>query len=85
MEVNGELIKLQMARRVLPTICNGVRVYLCDTRAMADYTGARHKTFRNGLTKDAMICLSDPAKPLLDPERICVPSGSQRWLSVVDG
>ncbi|MCB1122755.1 MAG: peptidoglycan DD-metalloendopeptidase family protein, partial [Verrucomicrobiae bacterium] len=60
-------------RRVLPSVVNGVRLYLCDTRLMANYTVPGPYGTRNGVTKDALLCMSDPRKPLLDPDRFVFP------------
>jgi hypothetical protein len=44
---------------------------------MARYTpdrpGAPDRGMRGAVTKDALLCLSDPAKPLLDPDRFTFP------------
>lgn len=61
---------------------NGVRIYLCDTRLMADYTKPDSYETRNGQTKDALICLSGSAESPLDPDEYAFPidrSGGFEW------
>jgi murein DD-endopeptidase MepM/ murein hydrolase activator NlpD len=71
--IDGTAVKLQMARRILSTVAAGVRLSLCDTRDMVEYTTEQHEGTRRSLTKDALLCLSDPDKPLLDPNRFTFP------------
>lgn len=69
-EVTSELI---VARRSLPEVVNGVRVFVAMNRNAARITPA-HAMHEYGLMRnDALICLSDPALPLLDPERYIFP------------
>lgn len=80
--VDDEIAPLKIARRILPTVVNRVRLSLCDTREMANYTKPRHYGTRESLTKDVLLCLSDPTKPLADPERFVFPvdrSDGFRW------
>ncbi len=72
-DISGETVELKVSRRILPMIVNGIRIYLCDTKSMVNYTVPGPYGSRNGLTKDAMICLSDPQLPLLDPNRFIYP------------
>lgn len=76
-DVGGEEARVELARLVLPTVVNGVRIYLSDTRLMANYTPNPRRQesdgVRGAVTKDALLCLSDPAKPLLDPDRFTFP------------
>lgn len=74
-EIDGETACLSVARLDLPQVVNGVRVFVSDNRVVADLTPG-HPTRPNlhgALGKDALLCLSDPARPLLDPERYAFP------------
>lgn len=72
--VDGETRPLTMARLALPTVINGVRVFVADTRPVASLTtDDKYPLVHATLTGDALLCLSDPARPLLDPERFTFP------------
>lgn len=73
-EVDGVRETLTVARRTLPTIVSGVRVFLSSNRTLASLTPS--KTFPDvygASRRDALLCLSDPGKPLLDPSRFTFP------------
>ncbi len=76
-EVDGQGARIPLARLTLPIVLNGVRVFVSDTRIMANLTpnpSPRGRgNVRGAVTKDALLCLSDPAKPLLDPQRYTFP------------
>jgi hypothetical protein len=72
--VDGKTRKLTMARLTLPTVINGVRVFVADTRPAASLTtDEKYPLVHAALMGDALLCLSDPARPLLDPERFTFP------------
>ena len=72
-QVNGMTKELIVARRSLPEIINGVRVFVAMNRSVARIT-PDCATHEYGLMrKDALLCLSDPALPLLNPERYTFP------------
>ncbi|TVR53347.1 MAG: hypothetical protein EA425_03605, partial [Puniceicoccaceae bacterium] len=75
LEVDGEPAALRVARLDLPQVVGGVRVFAADNRIVAGLTPTREsRTHLHGaLTKDAFLCLSDPGRPLLDPERFTFP------------
>ncbi|MFC1714244.1 M23 family metallopeptidase [Candidatus Poribacteria bacterium] len=73
-EVDGEQRELIVARRSLPEVMNGVRVFVADNRNVADLTQPEKSgNVHAALTKDALLCLSDPARPLLNPEEYIFP------------
>jgi hypothetical protein len=72
--VNGKPRQLVVARRALPTEIEGVRVFVADNRHVADLTETQaNRNVHAALTKDALLCLSDPSRPLLDPDRYIFP------------
>jgi len=73
--------KLIVARRNLPVVVEGVRVFVSDNRNVASITQDRRPNVHAALAgKDAVLCLSDPDKPLLDPEQFAFPiSRSDGW------
>lgn len=71
--VDGEAARLTVARRALPTVVGGVRVFLANNRAVADLTEDRRSLLYSTLTGDALLCLSNPDGPLLDPTRHTFP------------
>lgn len=81
--VDGVSARLRMARRDRPKIVNGVRTFVADTRAVAQLTTDQAFPSTHGAMKrDALLCLSDPARPLLDPARFTFPisrDNDYRW------
>lgn len=63
--------RLVVARRTLPDVMEGIRVFVADNKNVKELTS--DSEYHGLLTKDAFICLSDAARPLLDPERYCFP------------
>lgn len=73
-EVGGERRRLRVARRALPEVIGGVRVFAADNRNVKRATtDAKSPEVHGALTLDALLCLSDSAKPLLDPQRFTFP------------
>jgi len=69
--VNGDTKQIKVARRALPEVINGVRIFAGDNRNVKYLTTDNQY---HGLTqKDALLCLSDPSLPLLDPEKYTFP------------
>ncbi|MHC4406813.1 MAG: hypothetical protein ACYTG0_44910 [Planctomycetota bacterium] len=67
---------LQAGRRPtgLAAIINGVRIFLADTRPVATLTtDEKFPLVHAALTRDALLCSSDPAQPLLDLQRFTFP------------
>lgn len=83
LEIDGQAIRLPVARQSRPAILNGLRIFVSDTRPAANLTrNEAHPHVHGALTKDALICLSDPSQPLLDPQRFTFPidrSDGYRW------
>lgn len=81
--VDGEQRELIVARRALPEVVNGVRIFIADNRHVADATtDVAFPDVHGLLTRDALLVLSDPAKPLLDRARYTFPidrSDGYRW------
>lgn len=73
-EVDGKRKELLVARRCLPEVIDGVRVFVADNRHVAELTTTeKNQNVHAALTKDALLCLSDPSKPLLDPSKYVFP------------
>lgn len=73
-EVDGQQRELIVARRALPEVINDVRIFAADNRNVADFTvPEKNGNVHAALTKDALLCLSDPAQPLLNPEEYIFP------------
>lgn len=62
---------LSVVRRGLPTELEGVRVFVADNQNVKWLTS--DDEYHGLLEKDALLCLSDASKPLLDPERYTFP------------
>ncbi|GEM_PF-286592 len=72
--VDGVQARLRMARRDRPAIVNGIRLFVADTQPVARLTTDADYPLIHALTaRDALLCLSDPARPLLDPARFTFP------------
>ena len=72
--VGQEERELIVARRNLPVVMGGVRVFVSDSSNVANITKDSRPHVHSALAgKDAVLCLSDPAKPLLDPEHFSFP------------
>lgn len=73
-EVDDEQRDLIVARRALPEVIGGVRIFVADNRNVAEFTQPeKNGNVHAALTKDALLCLSDPAQPLLNPEQYIFP------------
>jgi murein DD-endopeptidase MepM/ murein hydrolase activator NlpD len=75
-DVDGVQAALKVARRTLPGVVNGVRIYVSDNRVVASLTSEtlRGRPLLHGATtRDALLALSDPSGPLVDPERFVFP------------
>jgi murein DD-endopeptidase MepM/ murein hydrolase activator NlpD len=73
-DVDGRRETLRVAKLDLPRVVNGVRIFLADSRGSADVTtDVNYPKIRAALTRDVLLALSDPAQPLLDPERFTFP------------
>jgi murein DD-endopeptidase MepM/ murein hydrolase activator NlpD len=73
-DVEGTRESLVVARRELPKVVAGVRIFLADNRVVATLTTDSAFPRTHGLTtRDALLCLSDASQPLLDPARFTFP------------
>ena len=81
--VDGETRPMVVTRLALPDVINGVRIFLADTRPVATLTtDEKFPLVHAALTGDALLCLSDPTRALLDPQRFTFPIGRAdgfRW------
>src|SRR5262245_9149247 len=56
-DVDGVRAELTMARRALPIVLNGVRVFLADNRTSAELTvSSSLRSARRTVTRDAILC-----------------------------
>ena len=73
-DVDGERESLCVASLEMPRVVNGVRVFLADNKGSANTTTNRSfPKIRAARTRDALLALSDPSKPLLDPDLFTFP------------
>ena len=73
-EVEGTSANLPVARNSRPVEIGGIRVYVADTKVVGALTTEEaFPDVHRLLTKDALICLSNPELPLLDPDRFAFP------------
>lgn len=81
--VDGVEARLRMARQERPAVVNGVRIFVADTRPVADLTTeANFPQSHAATSRDALLCLSAPAQSLLDPARFTFPvsrNDGYRW------
>lgn len=70
-DIDGYSKQIKVARRELPNVINGIRIFAGDNRNVKYLTTDNQY---HGLTqKDALLCLSDPSLPLLDPDKYTFP------------
>ncbi len=71
LKIGGDTLWLKVSRRTLPKISNGIQVFVADNRNVKDLTSDNKN--HSLLKKDALICLSDFRKQLLDPGQFVFP------------
>ena len=77
-DVDGVAIELTVARRLRPTHVGSIRLFAADNRPVAELTSDdSFPLIHAALTKDAIICISDASRPLLDRERFVFPISRQ--------
>lgn len=64
-------VRLTRVERALPSVVEGARVFLADNRNVKSLT--TDPDVHGLLQRDALLCLSDASKPLLDPARYAFP------------
>lgn len=69
--VDGTTHVLTMARRGLPETMAGARLFVADTRPVAELTDDR--PIHGLMQHDALLCISQAERPLIDPERFTFP------------
>lgn len=74
-KVENEQAWLEVARRSLPQVIGGVRIFVSDQINVKNLTTDPDK--HNLLRKDVLLCLSDPAEPLLEPSQFIFPISKQ--------
>lgn len=73
-DVDGVRENLIVARRTLPVIVNGIRMFVADNRNVEKLTTDETSPHvHDAMTKDALFCLSDPSKLLLDSGKFTFP------------
>jgi murein DD-endopeptidase MepM/ murein hydrolase activator NlpD len=73
-EVDDVRAKLIVARREIPSVINGVRIFISDNKNVEQLAIIQKYPQLHGAMKgDALICLSDPFVPLLDPSKFIFP------------
>lgn len=70
-QVENEQQWLEVAKRSLPVTIGGLRIFVSDQINVKNLTSDPEK--HNLLNKDVLLCISDPAKPLLDPSKFTFP------------
>jgi murein DD-endopeptidase MepM/ murein hydrolase activator NlpD len=77
-DVEGVQRTLKVARRALPEVINGVRIFVSDNRVVAGLTTDKpFSLVHAATTRDALLALSDPARPLVDPAAFVFPISRQ--------
>lgn len=72
--VNGLDYTIHIARRNLPLVVEGTRIFLADSKNVKDIATDNALGMIHGLLKgDALICLSDETEPLLNPDKYVFP------------
>lgn len=70
-KAGGEQAWLEVARRSLPAQLGGLRIFVSDQINVKILTTDNPK--HGLLQKDVVLCISDPAEPLLDPSKFVFP------------
>ncbi|GIX05616.1 MAG: hypothetical protein KatS3mg115_0019 [Candidatus Poribacteria bacterium] len=86
-EVNGRRAWLSVARRSPDTVLGGVRLFLADTRPLAELEAALPRSPHRLLHGDALVGIAPAGEPLLDPERFefpIAPIEGFRWTAEED-
>ena len=71
LEVDGRACELEVSRLALPREVEGLRLFIADNRPVASLTD--DAPLHQALAGDALLCVSDASRPLLDPERFIFP------------
>ena len=71
LRVGENIIWLKVSRRALPVELQGIRIFVADNKAVSNLDPG--SPVHGLLTKDALICLSELSKPLLDPAAYTFP------------
>jgi len=70
-KIGSDTLWLKVSRRTLPSFAAGLRVFVADNIIVKKLTD--DNPIHGLLKKDVLICLSDAAQPLLDPNRFTFP------------
>jgi hypothetical protein len=70
-KIGADTLWFKVARRSVPEQLGGIRVFVADNKNVKALTA--DSLVHGLLTKDALICLSDSRKPLLDPVQYIFP------------
>ncbi len=71
LKIGEDTLWLKVARRSLPETVSGVRIFVADNKNVKAL--ASNPSAHGLLTGDALVCLSDFSKPLLDPFQYSFP------------
>ncbi len=70
-EIDGDTVELKVSRRTLPTVRDGIRIFVADNKNVKAITD--DKAVHGLLHKDVLICMSDNFTPFLDPNSFYFP------------
>ncbi|MFW6289927.1 MAG: M23 family metallopeptidase [Mariniphaga sp.] len=71
LKVGEDTLWLKVARRKVPEVINGIRIFVADNKTVKALNPG---SIAHGLlTGDALVCLSDSRLPLLDPQHYTFP------------
>ncbi len=71
LKIGEDTLWLKVARRTLPEELRGVRVFVADNKHVKALESGEQA--HNLLTKDALVCISELNRPLLDPSSYSFP------------
>jgi hypothetical protein len=71
LKIGEDTLWMKVARRSVPKESGGIRVFVADNKNVKAL--APNEQVHGLLSKDALICLSDFRKPLLDPDQYIFP------------
>jgi hypothetical protein len=86
LKIGDDTICIKVSRRTLPTIAGGLRVFVADNKNVKSVTS--DSLVHGLLSKDALVCVSEYQKPLLEPNDYTFPVNFNDgfiWNTEVDG
>ncbi len=70
-QVDGRQVRLKVSKLTLPVELNGIRLSVADNQYVKHLSD--DASVHGLLSKDALLCVSDASRPLLDPDRYVFP------------